>query len=87
REARGSYDAVVSVEMVEAVGEAYWPTYFAALDRLLAPGGRVGLQSITMPHDRMVVAKDDHTWIHKYVFPGGLILSVTSIEQNLAADT
>lgn len=87
REARGSYDAVVSVEMVEAVGEAYWPTYFAALDRLLAPGGRVGLQSITMPHDRMVVAKDDHTWIHKYVFPGGLIPSVTSIEQNLAADT
>ncbi|SFM74026.1 cyclopropane-fatty-acyl-phospholipid synthase [Pseudonocardia ammonioxydans] len=87
REARGSYDAVVSVEMVEAVGEAYWSTYFAALDRLLAPGGRVGLQSITMPHDRMVVAKDDHTWIHKYVFPGGLIPSVTSIEQNLAADT
>jgi cyclopropane-fatty-acyl-phospholipid synthase len=87
REARGSYDAVVSVEMVEAVGEAYWPTYFAALDRLLAPGGRVGLQSITMPHDRMVVAKDDYTWIHKYVFPGGLIPSVTSIERNLAADT
>ncbi|WP_344030306.1 cyclopropane-fatty-acyl-phospholipid synthase family protein [Pseudonocardia kongjuensis] len=87
REARGSYDAVVSVEMVEAVGEDYWPTYFAALDRLLAPGGRVGLQSITMPHERMVVSKDDYTWIHKYVFPGGLIPSVTSIEQNLAADT
>lgn len=87
REARGSYDAVVSVEMVEAVGVAYWPTYFAALDRLLKPGGRVGLQSITMPHDRMVVAKDDYTWIHKYVFPGGIIPSVTSIEQNLATDT
>ncbi|ANY08305.1 cyclopropane-fatty-acyl-phospholipid synthase [Pseudonocardia sp. HH130630-07] len=87
REAQGSYDAVVSVEMVEAVGVAYWPTYFAALDRLLKPGGRVGLQAITMPHDRMVVAKDDYTWIHKYVFPGGIIPSVTSIEQNLAADT
>ena len=36
--------------MIEAVGERYWPDYFAALDRLLAPGGRVGLQSIVMPH-------------------------------------
>ncbi|WP_245352735.1 SAM-dependent methyltransferase [Pseudonocardia parietis] len=87
REARGAYDAVVSVEMVEAVGAEYWPTYFAALDRLLKPGGRVGLQAITMPHDRMVVSQDDYTWIHKYVFPGGLIPSVTSIERNLAADT
>lgn len=87
REARGSYDAVVSVEMVEAVGAEYWPTYFATLDRLLRPGGRVGLQAITMPHDRMVVSRDDHTWIHKYVFPGGLIPSVTAIEQTLAAAT
>ena len=43
---RGRYDAVVSVEMIEAVGERYWPTYFATLDRALAPGGRVGLQAI-----------------------------------------
>ncbi|MDN5918071.1 MAG: cyclopropane-fatty-acyl-phospholipid synthase family protein [Pseudonocardia sp.] len=87
REAQGSYDAVVSVEMIEAVGEAYWPTYFGALDRLLSPGGRVGLQAITMPHDRLAVSKKDYTWIHKYVFPGGLIPSVTSIEHNLAHDT
>ncbi|SDF34221.1 SAM-dependent methyltransferase [Pseudonocardia oroxyli] len=83
REARGSYDAVVSVEMIEAVGEKYWPTYFAALDRLLKPGGRVGLQAITMPDDRMRVARNDYTWIHKYVFPGGLIPSVESIERSL----
>ena len=76
REAPGGYDAVVSVEMIEAVGERYWPTYFAALDRLLEPGGRVGLQSITMPHDRMLASRGDYTWIHKYVFPGGLIPSV-----------
>jgi cyclopropane-fatty-acyl-phospholipid synthase len=87
REAQGNYDALVSVEMVEAVGMDYWPTYFAALDRLLAPGGRIGLQSITMAHDRMLVTKDNYTWIHKYVFPGGLIPSLTSIEQNLAAHT
>ena len=57
--------------MIEAVGERYWPTYFAALDRLLKPGGRVGLQSITMPHDRMLAARGDYSWMHKYVFPGG----------------
>jgi cyclopropane-fatty-acyl-phospholipid synthase len=85
REARGSYDAVVSVEMIEAVGEKYWPTYFAALDGLLKPGGRVGLQAITMPDDRMRVARNDYTWIHKYVFPGGLIPSVESIERSLGA--
>jgi cyclopropane-fatty-acyl-phospholipid synthase len=87
REAHGCYDAVVSVEMVEAVGVAYWPTYFGALDRLLKPGGRVGLQAITMPHDRMLVSHDDYTWISKYVFPGGVIPSVEAIEQNLAAHT
>jgi cyclopropane-fatty-acyl-phospholipid synthase len=87
REAQGSYDAVVSVEMIEAVGERYWPTYFAALDRLLKPGGRVGLQSITMPHDRMLAARGDYSWIHKYVFPGGLIPSVDAIESNLAGRT
>ena len=85
REARGAYDAVVSVEMIEAVGERYWPTYFAALDRLLKPGGRVGLQSITMPHDRMLASRGDYSWMHKYVFPGGLIPSVQAIEQHLAA--
>jgi cyclopropane-fatty-acyl-phospholipid synthase len=87
REAQGSYDAVVSVEMIEAVGARYWPTYFAALDRLLKPGGRVGLQSITMPDNRMRAARHDYTWIHKYVFPGGLIPSVESIQRNLAHDT
>ncbi len=46
RDAEGQYDAVVSVEMIEAVGERYWPTYFAALDRLVTPHGRVGLQAI-----------------------------------------
>jgi len=87
REARGSYDAVVSVEMIEAVGMSYWPTYFAALDRLLRPGGRIGLQAITMPHDRMLVTRDDYTWISKYIFPGGRIPSVPAIEQNLREHT
>ncbi|HUR75764.1 MAG TPA: class I SAM-dependent methyltransferase [Sporichthya sp.] len=82
RAARGQYDAVVSVEMIEAVGYDFWPAYFGTLDRLLAVGGKVGLQAITMPHDRMLASRDTYTWIHKYVFPGGLIPSVQSIEQS-----
>src|SRR3954451_15501031 len=87
RDVTGRFDAVVSVEMIEAVGERYWPTYFAALDSLLAPGGRVGLQAITMPHDRMMATRRSYTWIHKYVLPGGIIPSLRAIEENLAAHT
>ena len=87
RDVQGEYDAVVSVEMIEAVGMDYWPTYFAALDRLLRPGGRIGLQSITMPHDRMLAARDDYSWIAKYIFPGGLIPSVQAIVENVREHT
>jgi cyclopropane-fatty-acyl-phospholipid synthase len=81
------YDAIVSVEMIEAVGARYWPDYFEAIDRLLAPDGRVAVQSITMPHDRLMATWKTYTWIHKYIFPGGLIPSVTAIEQALRART
>ncbi len=84
RHVTGQFDAVVSVEMIEAVGARYWPDYFAALDRLLAPGGRAALQSITMPHDRMLATRNTHTWVLKYIFPGGLIPSVTAIEHQVA---
>lgn len=87
REVTGRYDAVVSVEMVEAVGCEFWPTYFATLDRLLAPGGRIGLQAITMPHDRMVATHRSHTWIHKYIFPGGLLPSVEAIDRAVGDHT
>jgi len=63
REVTGEYDAIVSVEMIEAVGLHYFPDYFATLGRLLRPGGRVGLQSITIAHDRMLAARDSYTWI------------------------
>ena len=74
------YDAVLSVEMIEAVGEEFWPTYFATLRRLVAPTGRIGLQAITMPHHRMLITRHSHTWIQKYIFPGGLIPSPEVIE-------
>jgi len=87
REATGGYDAIVSVEMLEAVGLEYWPTFFASADRLLRPGGRMGLQVITMPHDRMLATSESYTWIHKYVFPGGMLPSVRAIEHAVAGNT
>ncbi len=80
REVEGSYDAVVSVEMIEAVGHEYWATYFATIDRLLAPGGRVVIQAITMPHDRMLATRRTWTWINKYIFPGGFLPSVQVLD-------
>nr|WP_255673100.1 cyclopropane-fatty-acyl-phospholipid synthase family protein [Glycomyces amatae] len=79
------YDAVVSVEMIEAVGERYWPEYFATLRCALEPGGRAGLQSITMRHDRMTATRRGYTWIHKYIFPGGIIPSLPVIERHAHA--
>ncbi|WP_262059503.1 class I SAM-dependent methyltransferase [Streptomyces sp. STR69] len=79
REARGTYDAVVSVEMIEAVGAEFWPAYFRTLDDRLAPGGRAAVQAITMPHERMLASRDTFTWIQKYIFPGGLLPSVEAV--------
>lgn len=87
RQAVGRYDAVVSVEMIEAVGAEYWGTYFSTLDSLLKPGGRIALQSITMPDDRMKVTRRAYTWINKYIFPGGLIPSIAAIEDTVARHT
>lgn len=81
RDLVGEYDAVVSVEMIEAVGEKYWSTYFDAISKHLKKGGRFGLQAITMPHDRLLASKHAYTWIHKYIFPGGIIPSREVIDQ------
>ncbi len=87
RDQTGSFDAIVSVEMIEAVGEKYWPTYFAKIDELLAPGGKVAIQAILLEHHRMMATRETYTWIHKYIFPGGLLPSVTAIKQTLAGHT
>jgi cyclopropane-fatty-acyl-phospholipid synthase len=84
RDVEGQFDAICSVEMIEAVGDRYWDTFFTALDRHLAPGGRVGLQTITMAHDRMLATRHTYTWIQKYIFPGGLLPSVTAIGDSLS---
>ncbi|MEN8582160.1 class I SAM-dependent methyltransferase [Arthrobacter sp. KBS0703] len=80
RAVEGEYDAVVSVEMIEAVGYEYWPVYFQTIDRVLAPGGKVAIQAITMPHGRMLATRNAYTWVHKYIFPGGFLPSVRAIE-------
>jgi cyclopropane-fatty-acyl-phospholipid synthase len=80
RDVDGRYDSIVSVEMIEAVGEKWWPTYFRSLDDRLAPGGQIGLQAILMPHDRLMASRNSWTWIHKYIFPGGLLLSERVID-------
>lgn len=79
REVEGVFDAVVSVEMVEAVGFDHWDEYFRVLSDRLAPGGRAVVQAITMPHDRMLATRDTFTWIHKYIFPGGFLPSTEAI--------
>ena len=68
--------------MIEAVGYDFWEEYFAILDQVLAPGGRVGIQAITMRHDRMLATRNTYTWINKYIFPGGFLPSVEVIERD-----
>lgn len=75
RDINGQYDNIVSIEMIEAVGTRYWPSYFATLKRSLAEGGRVMLQAITVKDsffDRYQTSSD---YIRQYVFPGGMLLS------------
>ena len=81
RDVQGQYDAIVSVEMIEAVGWQYWRTYFETIDRVLAPGGKVSIQAITMPHDRMLATRNTYTWINKYIFPGGFLPSVQVVDE------
>jgi cyclopropane-fatty-acyl-phospholipid synthase len=79
RELDGRYDKIVSIEMLEAVGYDYLPGYFATCARLLAPNGRLALQSITMPDERFAAYRRRVDWMQTYVFPGSLIPSLGAI--------
>ncbi|XOZ90399.1 class I SAM-dependent methyltransferase [Nocardia testacea] len=87
RRVDGEYDAVVSVEMIEAVGCEYLDIYFKCIENLLAPGGRAALQAITMADHRMRATRDTYTWIQKYIFPGGFIPSARLIADTVATGT
>jgi cyclopropane-fatty-acyl-phospholipid synthase len=85
REASGAYDSIVSVEMIEAVGEEFWSKYFSAVSDLLIPGGKAVVQSILMSHDRYLETRRSFSWIQKHIFPGGIIPSVRVIQETVAA--
>ena len=75
RDINGQYDNIVSIEMIEAVGARYWPSYFETLKRNLAEGGRVLLQVITVKDSFFETYKTSSDYIRQYVFPGGMLLS------------
>ena len=82
---RGSYSKLASIEMIEAIGEKQFPAFFAACDRLLAPGGRACIQSILIPDHRWNRYRRSRDWIERYVFPGCLIPSLASLTGAAAA--
>lgn len=79
RQVEGTFDRIVSVEMFEAVGSDFWGTFFGKLRELLAGGGRITLQTITMPHRRYDPDPAGYGWINKYIFPGGEIPSLEAL--------
>jgi cyclopropane-fatty-acyl-phospholipid synthase len=76
RDIAGQYDAIVSIEMFEAVGYAYWDGWFQSLDRLLVPQGRALVQSITIEDERFERYRTTSDFIRHYIFPGGMLPSV-----------
>jgi cyclopropane-fatty-acyl-phospholipid synthase len=76
---QGEYSSIASIEMIEAIGERQFPTFFAACDRLLAPGGLACVQTILVPDDRFERYRSAPDWIERYVFPGCLIPSLTAL--------
>ena len=75
RDERGSYDGIASIEMFEAVGEEYWPTYFNTVRDRLRPGARATLQVITVEDRRFEAYRKGVDFIQKYIFPGGMLPS------------
>lgn len=75
RDVEGKYDHIVSIEMIEAVGERYWPDYFAMLKRHVAPGGSALVQAIVIADDFFEGYRRRPDFIQTYIFPGGMLLS------------
>ena len=75
RDEKGQFDAIVSIEMFEAVGERYWPSYFETLRRCLRPGGRAVVQTITIDDTLFERYRRGTDFIQQYIFPGGMLPS------------
>ncbi len=84
RDERGTYDGIASIEMFEAVGERYWPVYFATLRERLQPGRNATLQIITLQEKRFEIYRKGVDFIQKYIFPGGMLPSQAVLRQEIA---
>jgi cyclopropane-fatty-acyl-phospholipid synthase len=85
RDIAGSYDRIVSVEMIEAVGEAHWPSYFAMLRDRLAPTGHCVIQAITIAEANFERYRAKADFIQRYVFPGGMLPTERALERHAHA--
>ncbi|MEL6449923.1 MAG: cyclopropane-fatty-acyl-phospholipid synthase family protein [Pseudomonadota bacterium] len=84
RDETGTYDGIASIEMFEAVGEKYWPTYFNTVRERLKPGKNATLQIITVADRRWTVYRRGVDFIQKYIFPGGMLPSPTVLREQVA---
>lgn len=85
RDIRGQFDRIVSIEMIEAVGREFWPSYFATLRNCLKPDGRIVLQAITIADNRFASYASGADFIQRYIFPGGLLPSPGAMREQIAA--
>jgi cyclopropane-fatty-acyl-phospholipid synthase len=81
RDVEGQFDHVASIEMFEAVGESYWPAYFAKVREVLSPGGRAGLQIITIRDELFRAYRTRSDFLRKYIFPGGMLPSEARLRE------
>ena len=84
RDLTEKYDRIVSIEMFEAVGESYWPTYFDQVHACLKPGGKAGLQIITIAKERFDSYRKKTDFIQRYIFPGGMLPSPERLDGEFA---
>jgi cyclopropane-fatty-acyl-phospholipid synthase len=82
RDCQGQFDKIVSIEMFEAVGEENWPVYFNAVQERLVPGGKAMVQTITIDESRFDQYRRSADFIQTYIFPGGMLPSVTIFERD-----
>lgn len=87
RKLEGSFDKLVSIEMIEAVGHEFYESYFQCVSRLLKPTGKAVIQAITIPDQRYDFARQSVDYIKRYIFPGGCLPSLGVIADNLARHT
>lgn len=84
RDVPGSFDRVVSVEMIEAVGEENWPHYFSVINERLKAGGSAAIQAITISDERFDDYRRNADFIQKYIFPGGMLPSPAALRDQVA---